>query len=72
MKDQKRHQSIFGDPTAERTREPDYSFDDDEAFRRTFDDRTMKHLNSIFSSNYRQYNETEKPQKHSLVNMSKF
>ena len=48
------------------------AFAEDEAFRRTFDERTVKALNSVFANNCRQYNEIEKPQKHSLVALNKF
>jgi recombinational DNA repair ATPase RecF len=45
---------------------------EEEQFRRTFDDRTVAQLQNIFSTNLRQYNASEKPQKHTLVNMSRY
>ena len=67
--EQKLHMSLFSSASKERLR--DLS-PEEESFRRTFDDRTVLKLNSVFANNIRQYNASEKPQKHSLVSMSKF
>ena len=66
--DQKLHMSVFAS-SKERLRELS---PEEESFRRTFDDRTVLKLNNVFASNIRQYNESEKPQKHSLINLSKY
>ena len=68
FKKQKLHESIFNS-SDKRLRELS---EEDEHFRRTFDERTVAQLQNIFSSNIRQYNASEKPQKHTLVNMSRY
>ena len=54
---QKMHESLFASSDK---RKRDLS-PEDELFRRTFDDRTVAHLQSLFSTNIRQYNASEKP-----------
>ena len=43
------------------------AWDLDDNFRKTFDERTLAHLKGAFSSNFRAFNNSERPQKNVLV-----
>jgi hypothetical protein len=55
LKEQKIHESVFN---SSKTKWRGDMTPEDELFRRTFDDRIVQQLQSVFSSNHRQYNES--------------
>jgi len=63
------HQSVFSE---KKGKSPDGWGDLDDEFRKTFDERTLAHLKGAFSSNFRAYNNSERPQKNVMIVQNKY
>jgi len=73
LKDQKRHQSVFSSKKLSLARPEQQSrWDLEDEFRNTFDERTLAHLKNLFSSNFRAFNNSERPQKNVYITQSKY